>query len=332
MTALAGLLDRLSLAECIVRETPVVPLTDSSVHLFAKLEYLNGIGSIKDRPALWILKKAIERGEVEPGTTIVESSSGNFACALATLARILELDFIPVIDVNTSPVYEATLRSQCSTVVKVDEPDDTGGYLKSRLRMVERLRAEIPKVYWPNQYGNADGMDAHYRLTAGDIVKALPNLDYVFLPVSSAGTIAGTSRRLKEHDPRIRIIAVDAQGSVIFKRPAGPRRIPGLGSSICPPLVEHALIDDVVMVSEPETVAACHVLLQHHGLFVGGSSGSAYAAVQRVFARRRGTEKPRVLFLCCDRGGAYVHNVFNRQWAAQCVEVQQPATEAAGAS
>ena len=141
------------------------------------------------------------------------------------------------------------------------------------------------------------------------------DLDYVFLGVSSAGTIAGTSRRLKEHNPRVRIIAVDADGSVIFNRPPARRLIPGLGSSITPPLLQHALVDDVVIVSEPETIAACHTLLHRHGLFVGGSTGSAYAAVQRYFGGSSGTP-PRVLLLCCDRGGAYLHNIFDRERSA----------------
>jgi 2,3-diaminopropionate biosynthesis protein SbnA len=328
MASMRDLLDRLALAKRVVRETPVVSLADDRVELFAKLEYLNGIGSIKDRPALWILKNAIERGEVGPGTTIIESSSGNFACALATFAKLLELDFIPVIDPTISPLYESSLRSQCRRVVKVDDRDDAGGYLKSRLRMVERLRSEIPDAFWPNQYGNPDGMDAHYRMTGEEIVRALPDLDYVFLAVSSAGTIAGTSRRLKEHNPRIKIIAVDAEGSVIFNRPAGQRWIPGLGSSITPPLLRHALVDDVVMVSEPDTIVACNTLLHRHGLFVGGSTGSSYAAVQRYFVAPARGARPRVLFLCGDRGGAYLHNVFDRHWSAWRATADQPVTPA----
>jgi len=163
------LVERLASAEKIIRETPVIPLRDERIDLFAKLEYLNGIGSVKDRPAFWILKGAIQRGEVGPGTTVVESSSGNFACALAAFCKMLELDFIPVIDPNVSPYSESVLRSQCVRVVKVEDPDDSGGFLKTRLETVQELLKEIPDSYWPNQYGNPDGMAAHYYLTGEEI-------------------------------------------------------------------------------------------------------------------------------------------------------------------
>jgi cysteine synthase A len=292
-----------------------VQLAHDRCQLFAKLEFLNGVGSVKDRPALWILKRAIERGEIGPGTTLVESSSGNFACAVAVFAKMLELDFIAVIDPNVSPLYESFLRTQCARVVRVENRDETGGYLRSRLRMVKALLSDIPDSYWPNQYGNPDGMDAHYHLTGKEIVAAVPSLDYVFVGVSTAGTIAGVSRRLKERNPNVKIVAVDAEGSVIFGHPPKKRWIAGLGSSIIPPLLNHAIIDDVVVVSEAETIAACHELLDQHGLFVGGSSGSSYCAVQRYFGGTRGA-RPRVLFLCSDRGTAYLHTVFNRDWSA----------------
>jgi cysteine synthase A len=201
-------------------------------------------------------------------------------------------------------------------VVKVRERDDAGGYLKSRLRMVRALLAEIPGAYWPNQYGNTDAVDAHYHLTGGGIVEAIPSVDYVFVAVSTAGTIAGVSRRLKEHNPRVKIVAVDSEGSVIFGHPPKTRRIPGLGSSIRPALLQHALIDDVVIVPEVETISACHDLLERHGLFVGGSSGSCYAAIRRYFAGETATVRPRVLFLCCDGGAGYLHNVFDHLGSA----------------
>jgi len=321
MSSTSELRQRLALVERTLCHTPVVQLADDRLNLFAKLEYMNGVGSIKDRPALWILKRAIERGEVGPRTTVVESSSGNFARALATYARMLEIDFIPVIDPNVSPLYESSLRALCQRVVKVEELDDTGGFLKSRLDMVQTLLAEIPDSYWTNQYGNPDGMEAHYLLTGPEIIDDLPSLDYVFLGVSSGGTVAGVSRRLKEHDPDVKIIAVDAEGSVIFGQPAAKRWIPGLGSSIVPPLLAHALIDDVVFVSEPDAIAGCHEILERHGLFAGGSTGSAYSAVQQYFGEAATSARPRVLFLCCDRGAAYLSTIFDRRWAAWRLEV-----------
>jgi cysteine synthase A len=300
-----------------LRPTPHVPLTMKGMDVFAKLEYVNPVGSIKDRPAYWILQRAVERGDICEETTVIESSSGNFATALATFTHLLGLRFIPVIDPNISGTYESFLRRICPTVVKVEDRDDTGGYLKTRLQKVKELCATIPNAYWTNQYGNPDAMEAHYELTATEICADFDSLDYVFLGVSTAGTIAGMSRRLKEHYPDIRIIAVDTEGSVIFGGAPRKRYIPGVGSSIVPQLLSHAKIDDVVLISERETVQACRELLDTHGLFVGGSSGTAYAAVKRYAARMSASEHPTVLFLCADRGTPYLDTVFDPTWAAR---------------
>lgn len=283
--------------------------------LFAKLEYVNPVGSIKDRSAYWILKRAAERGEIGSDTTVVESSSGNFASALAAFTRLVGLRFIPVIDPNIAGTYESFLRRLCPTVVKVDQRDDTGGFLKTRLRMVEHLCAAIPNAYWTNQYGNPDAVDAHYQLTGAEVCAAFPSLDYVFIGVSTAGTIAGMSRRLKERYPRVKIIAVDVQGSVIFGDAPRKRHIPGVGSSIVPPLLSQAMIDDVVLVSERESAAASRELLMTHGLFAGGSSGTAFAAVKR-YAPKMGAQRPTVLFVCADRGTPYLDTIFDPAWAA----------------
>jgi N-(2-amino-2-carboxyethyl)-L-glutamate synthase len=300
-----------------LRPTPHVPLVMQGMNLFAKLEYVNPIGSIKDRSAYWILKRAAERGEICEGTTVVESSSGNFAAALAAFTRLVGLQFIPVIDPNISSAYEAFLRRICPRVVKVEQRDDTGGFLKTRLRMVEQLCATIPNAYWTNQYRNLDAVEAHYELTAGEICADFDSLDYVFIGVSTGGTIAGMSNRLKERYPNVRIIAVDTKGSVIFGDTPGKRHIPGVGSSIVPPLVSYAAIDDVVLIPEQETVAACRELLATHGLFAGGSSGTAFAAVKRYATKIAETRHPNVLFVCADRGTPYLDTVFDPAWAAK---------------
>src|SRR5207247_6885683 len=136
-------------------------------------------------------------------------------------------------------------------------------------------------------------------------------LDYVFIGVSTAGTIAGVSRRLKEHYPNIRVIAVDTEGSAIFGRAPRRRHIPGIGSSIVPRLLSYAKIDDIVLISEWETVPACRELLTSHGLFVGGSSGTAFAAVKRYAARMPADQRPSAPFLCGARGTPYLAAVFD---------------------
>jgi 2,3-diaminopropionate biosynthesis protein SbnA len=311
------LVTRVELLRNTLRPTPHVPLAVPGMNLFAKLEYVNPVGSIKDRAAYWILKRAAERGDICDETTVIESSSGNFAAALAAFTHLVGLQFIPVIDPNISSAYESFLRRLCPMVVKVEERDDTGGFLKTRLQMVEHLCATVPNAYWTNQYGNLDAVEAHYQLTATEICDDFDSLDYVFLGVSTAGTIAGVSRRLKERYPRIRVIAVDTEGSVIFGGSPRKRHIPGIGSSVVPQLLSHARIDDVVFVSERETVEACRELLTTHGLFVGGSSGSAFAAIKRHAAKMAGARHPTVLFLCADRGTPYLDTVFDPAWATR---------------
>jgi 2,3-diaminopropionate biosynthesis protein SbnA len=317
-----SLVARLAQLRKTLRPTPHVPLAVEGMNLFAKLEYVNPVGSIKDRPAFWILKRAAERGEICDATTVVESSSGNFASALAAFTRLVGLQFIPVIDPNISSTYESFLRRLCPTVVKVEERDDTGGFLKTRLDMVKHLCATTPNAFWTNQYGNPDAVEAHYELTAGEVSAEFASLDVAFIGVSTGGTIAGMSRRLKERYPKIRIIAVDTKGSVIFGDAPRKRHIPGVGSSIVPPLLSQALIDDVVLIPELEAAAACRELLETHGLFAGGSSGTVYAAVKRYAARMArwgfvGARRPTVLFLCADRGTPYLDTVFDPTWTSQ---------------
>src|SRR5918996_1942523 len=204
---------RLELLRNTLRPTPHVPVAMNGMDLFAKLEYVNPVGSIKDRPALWILKRAAERGEISEETTVIESSSGNFASALAAFTHLIGLRFIPVIDPNISGTYESFLRRLCPTVVKVEDRDDTGGFLKTRLQKVKELCDTIPDAYWTNQYGNPDALEAHYELTATEICADFDSLDYVFIGVSTAGTTARLSPRLKKGYPKIRYIALHTQGS-----------------------------------------------------------------------------------------------------------------------
>ncbi|MEO3876739.1 2,3-diaminopropionate biosynthesis protein SbnA [Nonomuraea sp. B12E4] len=312
----SGLKQQVESLAATMAPTPLVPLADERLDLFAKLEFSNFSGSAKDRSALWILRQAILREQITEKSALVESSSGNFAIALASFCASLGLGFIPVIDPNVNRTTENFLRAISTRVEKVTDLDDTGGYLKSRLNRVHELRDELRDCFWPNQYANMDGADAHYRFTAAELCRSLDRIDYAFVGVGTAGTIVGLSRRLKETHPRLRVIAVDVEGSVIFGGAPGRRRIPGIGSSIVPPLLEHALIDELVVVPEYESVAGCVRLWRRHGIYAGGSSGAVYAAIQRYFADYRGP-RPRVVFLCADRGNAYAGTVYNPRWVAE---------------
>jgi cysteine synthase A len=300
----------------LLRPTPVVPLKDDGLNVFAKLEGHNPVGSIKDRVAYWILQGAAARKEIGEGSTVVESSSGNLALALAFFSQKLGLRFTAVVDSNLTALHQAALRSACHDVIQVDERDSTGGFLATRLRTVAEFCRRDPSAFWTNQYSNPDAMEAHYALTGQEIVEQMPKLDYVFIPVSSAGTIAGISHRLKESFPAVRIIAVDVRGSVVFGGRPGPRHIPGIGSSICPPLIHRARIDQLVTVSELDSVRGCHALLDRHGLFVGGSSGSVYAALQSFRPQLAALHRPTVLLLFADRGTPYLGTIYAPSWVA----------------
>ena len=307
--------DRLHAVRAGLTPTPVVPLRADRLDLHAKLEFCNVNGSAKDRAALWILQRAVDRGDVHAGTTVVESSSGNFAISLASYAAALGVRFTPVLDPLCNRATEAFLRGLCPVVEKVTEPDGTGGYLRTRLARVRQLVTGNPAVYWPDQYANPDAAEAHYRFTGAELCAALPRLDYLFVGVGTGGTIAGLSHRVKETFPGCAVIAVDAAGSAIFGAPPAPRRIPGLGSGIVPPLVGGALIDDVVHVAEPDAVTGCHELLGAHGVFAGGSTGSVYHAIRHFFAAHPVPRRtPTVAFLCADRGHAYADTVYDPAW------------------
>ncbi|WP_190016088.1 2,3-diaminopropionate biosynthesis protein SbnA [Streptomyces lucensis] len=312
------LIDRIGRVRSGLAGTPLMPLADDELDLLAKLEFCNPTGSSKDRSALWILDRAIHRGEITRDTTVVESSSGNFALALAFYCRMLGIPFVPVIDPNCSEATEAQLRLLCRRVEKVSTHDAAGGYLRTRLARVQDLLVELGNAYWPNQYANPDARDAHYRFTAAELIAEAGPIDHLFVGVGTGGTIAGVSRRIKEAFPACVVVAVDTEGSVIFGGPPKKRRIPGIGSSIVPPLCEQAVIDEVEIVPEARAVEGCRALVERYGLYAGGSTGSIYAAIRSYFARNRpGTRRPRVAFIAPDRGHAYAKTVYNADWCRQ---------------
>ncbi|WP_330349305.1 2,3-diaminopropionate biosynthesis protein SbnA [Streptomyces sp. NBC_00582] len=309
------LLDRVDALLGDLPRTRVVRLPHPGIRLYAKMESENRTGSAKDRAAIWILREAVRRGEITRSTTVVESSSGNFALALASFLHELDVPFVPVLDPNVNAATERTLRRLCARVEKVTEPDGTGGYLMSRLARVAELRARLPDVYWPNQYTNPDGARGHYDLTARELLDDLGRIDYLFVGVGTGATINGLSRRLGEEHPDAAVVAVDVEGSAIFGAPPARRRIPGIGSSIRPPLIDDAWIRKVVVLSERDEVAGCRALLRDHGIYAGGSTGCVYAAITRHFDGHTGPE-PVVAFLCADSGTPYADTVYADDWVA----------------
>ncbi|GBF74621.1 2,3-diaminopropionate biosynthesis protein SbnA [Paenibacillus sp. 598K] len=307
-------LNKLEALSDSVGQTPLIQLHHTHINLFCKLEFLNLTGSIKVRPALYVLSEAIKRGDITEHTIVVESSSGNFAIALATICKMVAIRFIAVIDPNISSMTEKLLKHMAYEVVKVSQRDETGGYLLNRLERVRQLQSRISDCYWTNQYGNFDCFRAYYVGLGPELADRFDSLDYAFVGVGSGGTVTGLSKLLRERYPAIKIIGIDTVGSVIFDQPPRKRYIPGIGSSIKPGLLAEASIDEVIHVSEPDAAITCREIFERHGLFVGGSTGSVYYAIQQYFAVSDRSIRPTVVFLGTDGGTPYLDTIYNPEW------------------
>lgn len=304
------------------KDTPLLKLDleePKDIDLFVKLEYLNPTGSVKDRAAAYVIERGLKSGEIDRDTTIIESSSGNFGIALSAYCKRKNLGFVCVIDPHISPINEYLIRSMGARVIKVTELDENGGYLLTRIRKVRELTRMLPNSYWVNQYKNPHNAQAYYTTLGTELCNELDRIDYVFLGVSSGGTITGISRRIKQTFQNAKIVAVDIEGSIIFGGPPQKRYIPGIGAGRVPEILQHARIDDVCMISEIETIESCHTLLREHNLFVGGSSGSVIAGIKKYFSRPENQspagEKKTVVTIFPDRGDRYINTVFNSEWA-----------------
>ena len=311
----------------LIGETPVVKLKHNNINLYSKLEYFNYSGSIKDRPAYNIIKKGIEEGLINKKTTIVESSSGNFAIALASICNELGLQFIAVIDPHINRGYEDLLKRLATSVVKVDQPDETNGYLLTRIQKVNEICASLPDSFWPNQYKNPNNYLSYYQSLGGEITKSFNKLDYVFISVSSGGTLTGTSLKLKESFPDIKVVAVDIEGSVIFQPVPQKRFISGIGASMVPDIIQNALIDHVIHISQSNVIKGAHELLKEQTIFAGASAGAAYFAIKQFFKNNLHKTLPNVLFICPDKGYTYLDTVYNDQWCTQ-IEAELSSTVA----
>lgn len=300
-----------------VGNTPLVRLRraipGTRVRLLAKLEALNPGGSIKDRPALEMIRRGIETGAVGPETVVVESSSGNMAIGLAQVCACYGLRLICVVDPKTTPQNLALLRAYGAELDMVHEANANGEYLEARLARVQALAQTVPHAYWPNQYGNRWNVLAHATYTMPEIVRQVGGpVDYLFCSTSTCGTITGCAEYVRDTHLATRIVAVDALGSAIFGSQRARRLIPGHGAAIKPPLCDDALIDACVHVSDRECILACRSLLRTEGMLAGGSSGAVLAAVARMLS-----EMPRdstCVAILPDRGERYLATVYSDEW------------------
>jgi 2,3-diaminopropionate biosynthesis protein SbnA len=300
--------------EPLIGNTPLVRLKSTKFNLYVKLESYNMTGSIKIRPAYNILKNAITNDIITKDTTVIESTSGNFGLGLATICRKLAIPFMPVIDPNITESKERLLRILATKVKKITEMDETEGYLLNRIRFIKKYITKNKNAFNPNQYENPNNYLAYYKTLGEEISNELPKLDYVFISVSSGGTITGLSIKLKEMFKDVKIIAVDIEGSMIFSDKAMPRAIPGIGASMRTNIINDALIDDHVILTHAEIIDGCHRLLSEQSIFGGGSSGAAYFAAQKFINNTDSNKDLNILFISPDGGNSYADTIYNKDW------------------
>lgn len=306
-----------------VGDTPMVHMArlfeESGLAVFGKLEALNPGGSIKDRAAYNILTHALAAGVISHDTTVVESSSGNFAIGLAQVCAYMGLRLVCVVDIKTTASNISIIEAYGARVDLVSKPDpESGEYLNARLKRVRQILDSVPNGFWPNQYANADNSGAHFGSTMPEIVATLgDNIDYLVLSTSTCGTLRGCADYIHERHMKTKVVAVDAMGSVIFGRPSGKRLLPGHGAGIVPPLFKSDLADIVVHVSDLDCVLGCRRLVQYEAILAGASSGGVVTAIERLAADGVMAPGARVAAILPDRGERYLDTVYSDRWVQE---------------
>jgi cysteine synthase A len=300
-----------------IGKTPLVRMEnifhELPIFLYAKLEMFNPGGSIKDRPAFEILKYALETAEITRETVIVESSSGNMAIGLAQACCYYGMRFVCVADAKTTRHHIALLKAYGAEIEIVERPDPISGeYLPARIGRVQDLLREIPFSYWPNQYSNLINAYSN-RKTAAEIADALEKkVDWLVVATSTCGTLRGCAEYVREKRLPTRILAVDAEGSIIFGGAPRPRLIPGHGASIRPALFKEGLCSQYVLVSDLDCVVGCRQLVREEAILAGGSSGALISAVRRTsHLFHKGST---VVLILPDRGERYLDTIYSDEW------------------
>jgi N-(2-amino-2-carboxyethyl)-L-glutamate synthase len=280
--------------------------------LFLKCEGFNFAGSIKLKAANEMIEAAEREGVLTPRSIIVESSSGNLGVALSMIAASKGYRFLCVTDPRCNILTRRLMEALGSEVHVVSEPHPTGGLLGARIDFVTELCASDDRYVWLNQYRNPGNWRAHYRTTGPQIAAAFPLLDVLFVGAGTTGTLMGCARFFREWDRPVRIVAVDAVGSVTFGGPPARRMIPGLGTSVRPELLDESYVDEVIRVEEVDTIRACHRMARHGFLF-GGSTGTVISGAMSWLARHDGRALTAVA-IAPDLGERYLDTVYQKAW------------------
>ena len=314
----------------LIGNTPLIKLSkvtaDMSGDFYAKVEAFNPGHSTKDRIALHIIEEAENRGILTPGDTIIETTSGNTGFSLAMVSIIKGYDCILAVSSKSSRDKIDMLRSMGAKVyvcpAHVSADDDRSYY-----NVAKRLHEETKGSVYINQYFNELNVDAHYKSTGPEIwEQTAGQITHLVACSGTGGTISGTARFLKEKNPNIRILGVDAFGSVLKKyhetkefdnEEIYPYRIEGLGKNLIPTATDFDIIDKFIKVSDEESAHTTRELAKKEGLFVGYTSGAAFQAVKQYAEEGEFDENSKVVIIFPDHGSRYMSKVFSDDWMSE---------------
>ncbi len=308
-----------------IGKTPLVRLhktvTDIPAQVYAKLESFNPGLSAKDRIALHIIERAEQMGRLQPGGTVVDATSGNTGFSLAMVCAWKGYRCVLTVTDKISKDKLNNLLAMGAEVVlcpKDARHDDPNSYV----RRAEQLAREIPGAFYANQNFNIDNPEAHYLSTGPEIWEETNGrVTWLIGSASTGGTLCGTGRYLREQNPDLRIIAVDAYGSVLKKyhetgifdeNEIGPYNIEGTGKNFIPGNVDFDLIDRFVKVTDKDSALRTRELARQEGIMAGYSSGAVLQGLRHIAGQL--TPDDVVVLLFADHGSKYVSKVFDDDW------------------
>lgn len=293
----------------MVGQTPILQLhhiekqEQTQSHLFAKLEYYNPAGSVKDRVARGMLLDALESGKLQPGATIIEPTSGNTGIGLCAIGTALGFEVIIVMPDTMSEERRKLMKAFGAKLVLT--PGQEG--MTGAINKAKALAKDIPQSFIPSQFTNPSNPKAHYLSTGPEINEQMDGKVDIFVAgVGTGGTISGVGQYLKEKNPRVQIIAVEPKDSPLLSNgQTGPHQLQGIGANFVPETLDTHIYDQIITVSTDEAFEAARQLAQKEGILTGISSGAAlYAA--KTLAKQPENKDKNIVVLLPDGGDRYL--------------------------